>query len=107
VMFTPQERSNRVLRPREQYDQFGRRVVQNDSVYMERKGFMLRTKFIFIDGRSGTELYKQTYTEDIFYNATQQTPALSSYFELMDRLIPSFLGTLSSQKVKGTRFLLQ
>jgi hypothetical protein len=107
VMFTPQERSNRVLRPREQYDQFGRRVVQNDSVYMERKGFMLRSKFIFIDGRSGTILHQQTYTEDIFYNATQQTPALSSYFELMDRLIPSFLGTLSSQKVKGTRFLLQ
>ena len=107
VMFTPQERSNRVLRPREQYDQFGRRVVQNDSVYMERKGFMLRSKFIFIDGRFGTILHQQTYTEDIFYNATQQTPALSSYFELMDRLIPSFLGTLSSQKVKGTRFLLQ
>ena len=36
---------------------------------------------------------------------TRQTPALSSYFELMDRLIPSFLSTLSSQKVKGTRIL--
>jgi hypothetical protein len=26
---------------------------------------------------------------------------------LMDRLIPSFLSTLSSQRIKGTRILLQ
>jgi hypothetical protein len=32
---------------------------------------------------------------------------LSSYFELMDRLIPSFLSTLSSQTIKGSRVLLQ
>ena len=38
---------------------------------------------------------------------TSTTPALSSYFELMDRLIPNFLSTLSSQKIKGTRVLLQ
>ena len=44
---------------------------------------------------------------NFFYSANNETPALSSYFELMDRVIPSFLGTLSSQKVKGTRFLLQ
>jgi hypothetical protein len=107
VMFVPQERSNRVLRSREQYDQFGRRTQQTESVYQERKGFMLRPKFIFIDGRTGTVLHSEQFREEIFYNANQQTPALSSYFELMDRLIPSFLGTLSSQKVKGTRFLLQ
>jgi hypothetical protein len=43
----------------------------------------------------------------VLYSANQSTPALSSYFELMDRLIPSFLSTLSSQKIKGTRILLQ
>jgi hypothetical protein len=35
------------------------------------------------------------------------TPALSSYFELMDKLIPSFLNALSTQKVRGTRILLK
>jgi hypothetical protein len=43
----------------------------------------------------------------VLYSAQTNTPALSSYFELMDRLIPSFLSTLSSQKIKGTRILLQ
>ena len=46
-------------------------------------------------------------SEEVLYNANQSTPALSSYFELMDRLIPSFLNTLSIQKVKGARVLLQ
>ena len=44
--------------------------------------------------------------ESILYDANRQTPALSSYFELMDKLIPNFLATLSSQKIKGTRILL-
>jgi hypothetical protein len=52
-------------------------------------------------------MYSENYKEEILYPANNETPALSSYFELMDRLIPSFLGTLSSQKVRGTRFLIQ
>ena len=74
---------------------------------MERKGFILRPKFIFIDGRTGATLYSETFREQVLYNPQQNTPALSSYFELMDRLIPSFLSTLSSQKVRGTRVLLK
>ena len=38
---------------------------------------------------------------------TRRTPALSSFFELMDRLLPSFLNTLSAQKVRGSRVLLK
>ena len=52
-------------------------------------------------------LHSENFREEMLYNANQTTPALSSYFELMDRLIPSFLSTLSSQKIKGTRVLLQ
>ena len=74
---------------------------------VERREFVLKPKFIFIDGRTGVQISAQGYSENQFYSPNQQTPALSSYFELMDRLIPSFLSTLSSQKVKGTRFLLQ
>ena len=39
----------------------------------------------------------------MLYPASQNTPALSSYFELMDKLLPNFLNTLSTQKIKGTR----
>jgi hypothetical protein len=52
-------------------------------------------------------MHSQTASEEILYNANQTTPALSSYFELMDRVLPSFLSALSSQKIKGTRVLLQ
>ena len=107
VMFTPHARSGFVQREQEVYDSFGRRRVVPIRTYMERKGFILKPKFIFIDGRTGTTLHSETFREEILYNANQTTPALSSYFELMDRLIPSFLSTLSSQKIRGTRVLLK
>lgn len=107
VLFTPQSRSGFVSRDVEQYDSFGRRQVIPTRTYMERKGFMLRPKFIFIDGRSGATMYSESYREEVLYNVQQSTPALSSYFELMDRLVPNFLSTLSSQKVRGTRVLLK
>ena len=107
VMFTPHARSGFVQREEEVYDSFGRRRVVPVRTYMERKGFILKPKFVFIDGRTGATLHSETFREEILYNANQNTPALSSYFELMDRLLPSFLSTLSSQKIKGTRVLLQ
>ena len=107
VMFAPQARSGIVQRDQEVYDSFGRRRVVPVRTYMERKGFVLKPRFIFIDGRTGTVLHSENYREEILYNANQTSPALSSYFELMDRLIPSFLSTLSSQSIKGTRILLQ
>jgi len=75
--------------------------------YMERKGFILRPKFIFIDGRTGATLHTESLREEILYSSQQNTPALSSYFELMDKVIPVFLGTLSTQKIRGTRVLLR
>jgi hypothetical protein len=107
VMFTPLTRSGFVQREQEVFDSFGRRRVVPVRTYQERKGFRLRPKFVFIDGRTGTTLYSESFSEEILYNANQTTPALSSYFELMDRLVPNFLNTLSSQKVRGTRVLLQ
>ena len=107
VMFAPQQRAGIVQRDQEVYDSLGRRRVVPVRTYMERKGFVLKPRFIFIDGRTGAVLHSENFREEILYNANQTTPALSSYFELMDRLIPSFLSTLSSQKIKGTRVLLQ
>jgi hypothetical protein len=107
ILFTPHTMSGFVTRDQETYDAFGRRRVTPVRVYQERKGFILRPKFVFIDGRTGAELYKETFREEVLYNVNTNTPALSSYFELMDRLIPSFLNTLSSQKIKGSRILLK
>ncbi|MQA31524.1 MAG: hypothetical protein GEU82_17090 [Luteitalea sp.] len=107
VLFMPHSRSGFVSRDVEQYDSFGRRRVVPVRTYMERKGFILRPKFIFIDGRTGATMHSESYREEVLYNAQQNTPALSSYFELMDRLVPNFLTALSSQKIRGTRVLLK
>jgi hypothetical protein len=107
VLFTAHARSGFVQREQEVIDQVGRRRVVPVRTYMERKGFILQPKFIFIDGRTGTTIYSESYKEEVLYSPQQATPALSSYFELMDRLVPSFLSTLSSQKIKGSRILMK
>ena len=90
VLFMPHSRSGFVSRDVEQYDSFGRRRVVPVRTYLERKGFILRPKFVFIDGRTGATMHSESYREEVLYNSQQNTPALSSYFELMDRLVPEF-----------------
>jgi hypothetical protein len=107
VLFTNRSTSGFVQRDQETFDSLGRRRVMPMRTYQERKGFILRPKFVFIDGRTGATMYSESYREEILYNAQQNTPALSSYFELMDRLVPNFLSALSSQKIRGTRVLLK
>jgi hypothetical protein len=107
VLFSPLSTAGYVPVEREYFDQLGRRRVIQSRVYQERKGFTLQPKLIYIDGRTGATLYSETLREEILYNAQQNTPALSSYFELMDKLIPSFLNTLSTQKIRGTRMLVK
>ncbi|MBI3400251.1 MAG: hypothetical protein HY048_02425 [Acidobacteria bacterium] len=107
VLFANRSTSGIVQRDQEVMDPYGRRRVVPVRTYMERKGFLLRPKFVFIDGRTGATMYSESYREEVLYNAQQNTPALSSYFELMDRLVPNFLSALSSQKIKGTRVLLK
>lgn len=107
VYFTDINKSGIVETPKETINQLGQRQVVSVRQWMDRKGFAIAPKFIFIDGRTGTQLYSDSYREETLYQASQNTPALSSYFELMDRLIPGFLNTLSSQKIKSTRTLLK
>jgi hypothetical protein len=106
VMFTSRAATQMQQREQEVFDTLGRRRTVAERRLVERKGFGLTGRFIFIDGRNGTTLHSQQFTESVLYDANRQTPALSSYFELMDKLIPNFLATLSSQKIKGTRILL-
>ena len=107
VLFTPHSQSGMVQREREVIDALGRRRVEPVREYMERKGFILQEKFIFIDGRSGAQIYSEALREERLYNQNDNTPALSSYFELMDEIIPRFLSTLSTQRVRGSRVLIK
>jgi len=75
--------------------------------YLERKGFALNAEFHFIDGRTGATLHKEKFTEEVLYAEDQKASPLSSYFELMDRFLPNFLGVISPQKIRGTRVLLR
>jgi hypothetical protein len=107
VYFAPINKSGIVERTSEYADAFGRRQVGTVRQWMDRKGYTLVPKLVFIDGRTGTTLYSESVREEILYEASQNTPALSAYFELMDRYLPSFLSALSSQKIRGTRVLLK
>jgi hypothetical protein len=75
--------------------------------YLERKGYSLSADFYFIDGRTGQVLHKERFTEEVLYGEEQKTSPLSSYFELMDRVLPNFLGVISPQRIRGTRVLLR
>jgi len=75
--------------------------------YMERKGFTLSADFFFIDSKTGETLHKERFSEEVLYSEDQRVSALSSYFELMDRLLPNFLGVITPQRIRGTRVLLQ
>ena len=107
VYFNDINKSGIVETPKEMINALGQRQVVSVRQWLDRKGFAIAPKFIFSDGRTGTQLYTDSYREETLYQAAQNTPALSSYFELMDRLIPGFLNTLSSQKIKSTRTLLK
>jgi hypothetical protein len=75
--------------------------------YLERKGYSLSADFYFVDGRTGQTLHKEKFTEEVLYGEEQKISPLSSFFELMDRLLPNFLGVISPQKIRGTRVLLR
>ena len=107
IYFSPHSRSGMVTREREVYDSFGRRRTVPVRTYRDRRGFVLSPKFIFIDGATGATVYTERHREEILYDVSQNTPALSSYFELMDRLLPSVLGAFSTQSFTGSRTLLR
>lgn len=82
------------------------RVVRGNR-YLERTAFSLNIDFHFVNGRTGETLHKEKFSEEVLYGEDQKVSPLSSYFDLMDRLLPNFLGIISPQRVRGTRVLLQ
>ena len=107
VGFDAQNRSGFQSEERVVRDQFNRPRLVRGNRYLERKGFSLNAEFYFVDGRTGQTLHKEKFTEEVLYGEDQKVSPLSSYFELMDRLLPNFLGVISPQKIRGTRVLLK
>jgi len=107
VLFMEISKSGMRSSVQETRDQAGRLVTNEVRSYVDQKGFALVPKFVFIDGRTGKQLYSEGYHEEVLYPTSQNTPALSSYFEMMDKLLPAFLNTQSTQKIKGTRILIK
>ncbi len=108
VIFTEVARSGVTAKPVPVIDEStGVERYTTERVFRDQRGYALTPKFIFIDGRTGAQLHTESYHEEAYYAAGEVTPALSTYFELMDRLRPGFLSTLSTQKVRGSRILLK
>ena len=85
----------------------GQPSLVRGSRFMERKGYVLSADFYFIDSKTGELLHKERFSEEVLYAEDQRISPLSSYFELMDRLLPNFLGVLTPQRIRGTRVLLR
>ena len=107
LRFGSESRSGFQRRDRYVRDSFNRPQLQRSQAFQERTGFTLNAEFYFIDGETGRTIHRERFTEEVIYGREEQSSALSSYFELMDRLLPNFLSILSPQTFRGTRILLK
>ncbi|MGH9319350.1 MAG: hypothetical protein ACRD21_12305 [Vicinamibacteria bacterium] len=107
LSFGSESRSGFVRNDRYVRDTFNRPQLVRSNTFQERTGFVLNAEFYFIDGETGRTIHRERFTEEVIYGRDEQTSALSSYFELMDRLLPNFLSILSPQTYRGTRILLK
>ena len=104
--FEGQNRSGFQAQERVVRDAGGTPRLVRGNRYMERSGFSLSADFYFIDSKTGELIHKERFTEEVLYGQRQKVSPLSSYFELMDRLLPNFLGVITPQRIRGTRVLL-
>jgi hypothetical protein len=107
LAFSSESRSGLVRNDRYTRDAFNRPQLVRSNTFQERTGYVLNAEFYFIDSATGGTIHRERFTEEVIYGRDEQTSALSSYFELMDRLLPNFLSILSPQTFRGTRILLK
>ena len=107
LAFSSESRSGLVRNDRYTRDTFNRPQLVRSNTFQERTGYVLNAEFYFIEGETGRTIHRERFTEEVIYGRDEQTSALSSYFELMDRLLPNFLSILSPQTFRGTRILLK
>src|SRR5262249_50748826 len=107
VLFTEVAKSGMVSTVQPTATADGLQSFKEVQQYRDQKGFALDQKFVFIDGRTGAVLHSEPLHFDTYYPASQNTPALSAYFELMDKALPTFLTTFNTQRIRGTRILIK
>lgn len=107
LLFTLETRSGLVVREREVFDAAGRRRLESKPAFVEQTVHTLNSRFIFIDGRTGAIMYSEILRESAVSEESQGVKALSAYFQLMDRIVPALLGTVTNHKVRGERALLR
>ena len=107
VRFIAEARTGFTPREQDAFDPVGRHRLMAAREYAPTTGYRLMPTFILIDGRTGVVLHTDTFREDVFYDQNQQIPALSCYFELMDRIVPAVLTMVSDQTIRVPRVLLK
>ena len=107
VLFGQTERGRFEEREEEVFDSRGRRRLTPAQVWVDRQGFQVKSKFMFIDGRTGTMVHSETFTQDVVFGAAENVPGLSAYFQLMGCIMPAVLRIVSSQPIRSYRVLLK
>lgn len=73
----------------------------------DRTRFTFDARLLFIDGGSGATLHTLMFRETMIHFGNDKVFALSAYFEIMDRVLPTFTNLISDQVFDGTRILLK
>ena len=107
LRFAAEERSGFSRRDRYIRDNFNRPRLVRSTQFQERSAYTLTAEFYFIDGASGRTIHRERFTEEVIFGRDEESSALSSYFELMDRILPNFLSVVTPQTFRGTRILLR
>ncbi len=74
--------------------------------FKDSKYVILSLSMYFISGASGKVVHQEDIQEEMTYDNPDES-VLYGYYDLMDRILPRFLGTIISQKYKEIRYLLE
>lgn len=107
LRFAAEERSGFSRRDRYVRGAFNQPRLVRSTQFQERSAYTLTAEFFFIDGRDGRTIHRERFTEEVIFGRDEESSALSSYFELMDRVLPNFLSIVTPQTFRGTRILLR
>lgn len=106
IVLSAETRAPRRSQEREDFDAVGRQVDAFAGV-LPQLARILTVRLIFIDGRTGAVVDAGAFREEALYADSHAVPALASYFELMERIVPAVVGAVSDHKVTSARVLLQ
>ena len=63
-----------VSQPRQYTDPMGRIQYEDVREFANQQGYALTPKFVFIDGRTGAQLYSESFHEEALYSREPEHP---------------------------------